>query len=172
MHILSPETWQLPFLNQRKGENDRRKYFMINLHKECCRPRWGLNPLPPGLQSEGASNWATEAGRYSFELQWQVNAIQMGTHNTCLYKGDKNYTGCNPKTTELLECALIGVCAVINSKYGICPLTTCYCIYPKFLNKKKKVWRYLGTATIMDLIELRFYGPVNLLGSFQASQLT
>ena len=25
--------WQLPFLNQRKEENDRRKYFMINLHK-------------------------------------------------------------------------------------------------------------------------------------------
>ena len=25
--------WQLPFLNQRKGENDRRKYFMINLHE-------------------------------------------------------------------------------------------------------------------------------------------
>ena len=24
--------WQLPFLNQRKGENDHRKYFMINLH--------------------------------------------------------------------------------------------------------------------------------------------
>ena len=23
----------MPFLNQRKGENDRRKYFMINLHE-------------------------------------------------------------------------------------------------------------------------------------------
>ena len=31
--------------------------------KECCRPRWGLNPRPPGLQSDGASNWATEAGQ-------------------------------------------------------------------------------------------------------------
>ena len=29
--------------------------------KECCRPRRGLNPRPPGLQSDGASNWATEA---------------------------------------------------------------------------------------------------------------
>ena len=46
----------------------------------------------------------------------QVNAIQMSTHNICLYKEiDKKYTGCNPKTTELLECALIGVCAVIRS---------------------------------------------------------
>ena len=30
--------------------------------KECCRPRRGLNPRPPGLQSDDASNWATEAG--------------------------------------------------------------------------------------------------------------
>ena len=29
--------------------------------KECCRPRRGLNLRPPGLQSDGASNWATEA---------------------------------------------------------------------------------------------------------------
>ena len=31
--------------------------------KECCRPRRGLNPRPPGLQSDGVSNWATEAGQ-------------------------------------------------------------------------------------------------------------
>ena len=30
--------------------------------KECCRPRRGLNSRPPGLKSDGASNWATEAG--------------------------------------------------------------------------------------------------------------
>ena len=30
--------------------------------KECCRSRRGLNPRPPGLQSDGASNWATETG--------------------------------------------------------------------------------------------------------------
>ena len=40
----------------------------------------------------------------------------MGTHNICLYKEvDKKYTGCNLKTTELLDCALIGVCAVNRS---------------------------------------------------------
>ena len=33
-----------------------------------------------------------------------------------LYKeSDKKYTGCNLKTSELLDCALIGVCAVIRS---------------------------------------------------------
>ena len=42
----------------------------------------------------------------------------MGTHNiqVILYKEvDKNYTGCNLKTTELLDCVLIGACAVIRS---------------------------------------------------------
>ena len=50
-----------------------------------------------------------------FELHRLVDAIQMGTHNICLYKEvDKNYTGCNLKTTKLLDCALIGVCVVIR----------------------------------------------------------
>ena len=52
---------------------------------------------------------------YSFELHQQVDAIQMSTHNICLYKEvKKNYTGCSLKTTEFLDCALIGVCAVIR----------------------------------------------------------
>ena len=43
-------------------------------------------------------------------------SIQMSTHNICLYKEvDIKYTGCNLKTMELLDCALIGVCAVIRS---------------------------------------------------------
>ena len=46
---------------------------------------------------------------YSFELHREVDAIQMGSHNICLYKGvDRKYIGCNPKTTELLDCRLIG----------------------------------------------------------------
>ena len=53
---------------------------------------------------------------YPFELHRQVDAIQMGTRNICCYKEvDKKYTGCNLKTTKLLDCALIGVCAVIRS---------------------------------------------------------
>ena len=40
----------------------------------------------------------------------------MSIHNICLYKEvKKKYTGCNLKTTEFLDCALIGVCAVIRS---------------------------------------------------------
>ena len=53
---------------------------------------------------------------YSFELHWIVDAIQMDTHKKkCFYKElDKKYTGCNLKTTELLDCAFIEVCAVIR----------------------------------------------------------
>ena len=52
---------------------------------------------------------------YSFELHPQVDAIQMGTYNTCLYTEiDKKYFSSNLKTTELLDCVLIGVCAVIR----------------------------------------------------------
>ena len=55
---------------------------------------------------------------YSFELHLQVDAIQMSTHNICFYTSkevDKKYTGCYLKTTELLDCALKWVCAVIRS---------------------------------------------------------
>ena len=53
---------------------------------------------------------------YSFELHRQIDAIQMSIHNICLYKEvKKKYIGCNLKTTEFLDCALIGVCAVIRS---------------------------------------------------------
>ena len=45
-----------------------------------------------------------------------VDVIQMITHNICLYKEvRKKYTGCYLMTTEFLDCALIGVCAVIRS---------------------------------------------------------
>ena len=53
---------------------------------------------------------------HPFKLHRPVDAIQKGTHNICLYKEtDKKYTGCNLKITKLLDCALIGVSAVIRS---------------------------------------------------------
>ena len=53
---------------------------------------------------------------YSFELHGQVDAIQISTNNICLYKEvDKKYTCCILKITELLDCALIGICAIIRS---------------------------------------------------------
>ena len=53
---------------------------------------------------------------YSLELHQQVDAIHMSTHNICLYKEvKKKCTGCNLKTTEFLDSALIGICAVNRS---------------------------------------------------------
>ena len=34
-------------------------------------------------------------------------------------KVDKKYTGCNLKTMQLLDCALIGLCAVIRSNTAV-----------------------------------------------------
>ena len=51
----------------------------------------------------------------------------MSTHNICLYKEvDKKYTACNLKTTKSLDCALIGVCAVIRSNTVIDRKITCF----------------------------------------------
>ena len=44
------------------------------------------------------------------------SAIQMSTHDICLYKKvDKKYISCKLKNTEFLECAFVGVCEVIRS---------------------------------------------------------
>ena len=70
-----------------------------------------------GLKFDGPVNTIMVMSSGSvYRTTIQVDAIQMSTHNICLYKKvDKKYTGCNLKTTELLDCALIGVCAVIRS---------------------------------------------------------
>ena len=41
----------MPFLSQLKGENDRRKYFMINLQERMLLDPAGSNPGPPDHQS-------------------------------------------------------------------------------------------------------------------------
>ena len=53
----------------------------------------------------------------------------MGTNNICLYtEVDKKYNGRNLKITELLDCVLIGVCAVIRSNTVIV-FYICFCNY-------------------------------------------
>ena len=61
--------WQLPFLNQRKGENDRRKYFTINLHERMLPTSAGVKPATSWSPVGRASNWATEAG-----IWWTVTS--------------------------------------------------------------------------------------------------
>ena len=64
VHILSQETDNCP-----SWISGRERMTVENISrsistKECCRPRRGSNLRPPGLQLDGASNWATEAGFY------------------------------------------------------------------------------------------------------------
>ena len=61
VHILSPETDNCPsWISGRERMTVENISWSIST-KECCRPWRGLNPRPLGLQSDGASNWATEA---------------------------------------------------------------------------------------------------------------
>ena len=61
VHILSSETDNCPsWISGRERMTLENISWLIST-KECCWPRRGLNPRPPGLQLDGASNWATEA---------------------------------------------------------------------------------------------------------------
>ena len=65
----------------------------------------------------------------------------MSTHNTCLYKEvDKKYTGCNLKTEEFLDSALIGVCVVIRSNRVCCGFSWRNKI--KYLSGYPFIWSY------------------------------
>ena len=64
MHIPSPETDNCPsWISGRERLTTENISWSIST-KECCRPRRGLNPRPPGLQSDDASNWVIEAGNH------------------------------------------------------------------------------------------------------------
>ena len=68
MHILSPETDNCPsWISGRERMTVENISWSIST-KECCWLRRGLNPRPPGLQSDGASNWATYAAKYWSDL--------------------------------------------------------------------------------------------------------
>ena len=68
----------------------------------------------------------------------------MSTHNICLYKEvDIKYTGCNLKTMELLDCALIAVCAVIRSNTVLCK----YHLLSEAMN-------YTGSCIMVHIIPL------------------
>ena len=61
--------WQLPFLNLRKGENDRRKYFMFNLHERMLPDPGGIEPATSLSPVESASDWAT-GGSVGCAFDW------------------------------------------------------------------------------------------------------
>ena len=64
---LSPHSFarnsQQPFLNQQKGENDRRKYFTINLHQRM---------LPTSVGVEPATSWSPVRRRIQLSHRGQL----------------------------------------------------------------------------------------------------
>ena len=62
--------WQLPFLNQWKGENDHRKYFMINLSKWMLPDPVGIGAATSWSPAGRASDWATKAGFLKKSRAW------------------------------------------------------------------------------------------------------
>ena len=82
MHILSPETDNCPsWISGRERMTVENISWSIST-KECCRPRRGLNPRPPGLQSDGASNWVTEAGMARVLVHPSLNSLE-AVEGTC-----------------------------------------------------------------------------------------
>ena len=73
---------------------------------------------------------------YSFELHRQFKWVPTT-------EVDKKYTGCNLKTTKLLDCALIGVCAVIR-KYG-----KSECFYTKYIALDKVLFEPKSTDNFL-----------------------
>ena len=53
--------WQLPFLNQREGENSRRNYFMTNLHERML-PDVGIEPTTVRIPGGRGSDRDTSPG--------------------------------------------------------------------------------------------------------------
>ena len=90
VHILSPETDNCPsWISGRERMTVENISWSIST-KECCRPRRGLNSRPPGLQSDGASNWATEAGFLKVFSQTDISQQfrpRLNAQNTASHQG-------------------------------------------------------------------------------------
>ena len=126
--------------------------------KECCRPRRGLNPRPPGLQSDGASNWATEAGKeIMYYLHKTTSAVSCVKPNAsqweatlrddvgfatvyCRIYHRKFLTLSNQTSCYIPECIRIQIdssmTSVINSTVILCKINlweTKYTVEPQWL---------------------------------------
>ena len=67
----------LPFLNQWKGENNCRKYFMINLHERMVPDPVGIQPSNSWSPVGRASDWAIEAGTSKFQTKQHVQTLHI-----------------------------------------------------------------------------------------------
>ena len=163
MHILSPETDNCPsWICGRERMTVENSSWSIST-KECCRPRRGLNPRPPGLQSDGASNWATEAtdldclllsnyNRHSFQLATKCTVFITKTR---LFKYVENFTTKNWKFSDKNSDTFHMSAQNINCGYSLEPprrggLTSTHNLFLS-RNKKHNVYPCKPSFTIQKL---------------------
>ena len=97
-------SWQLPFLNLGKGENDLRKYFTINSPWKNVTDLAGVKPATSWPPVERASNWATKAGSMH---------IIILTH--CISKKKRILLVCASQSPIM---QFYNICVSWNKKYG------------------------------------------------------
>ena len=80
--------WQLPFLNQRKGENDCRIYFMINLHERMLptsakvEPTTSWSPVGRRIQLSHRDNQTSRSWIYLAQLHDRLRKVVETAANT------------------------------------------------------------------------------------------
>ena len=80
--------WRMSFLNQRKGDNDCRKYFMINLHKNVAGPNG--DPVSNLLITGQMHIRLSHQGQHFLEQVWSLNVpiftVTSAKHRICSSK--------------------------------------------------------------------------------------
>ena len=103
--------WQLPFLNQQKGENGCRNYFMTNLHEQFCRAR-GSNLRPSAYQADAHLSYHARLILYmecgTYEQIWTLDEY-FGLHYMSFFL---------IKKTTLWEFTWIASGILINCRTG------------------------------------------------------
>ena len=146
VHIPSPETDNCPsWISGRERMTVENISWSIST-KECCRPRRGLNPRPPGLQSDGASNWATEAGMRS-SSRCCFGPVYFKTAKLCMFVQLCIITQPLRGIMYILTCAPSE--DANQSVHPRSPISLCYPVWKIFLNSSAKrmrrlIWVFAG----------------------------
>ena len=154
MHIISPETDNCPsWISGRERMTVDNISWSIST-KECCRPRRGLNPRPPGLQSDGASNWATEAGGSIWNNHYIVTDNE-GYPSILFLISAQKHTLCTSLEAPWQDAS--------NEYHNICFHAEIRKISVFFSYKNCLIWSYVITVTQRTDHDLVFYVPFNII---------
>ena len=114
--------WQLPFLNQRKGENGRRNYFKINLHERML-PDVRIEPATVRITGRRASERAAAPGwRWIWRRIWSYsNSLLKAKHNTRFLHSHavkRNYCDLRIKERRVFRPLLFSIAIELNVPRG------------------------------------------------------